>query len=169
MYHVFILARIGISILLIVANFLPWVHLDDAVNVSNGFDLAVYGFTGADNVLFMKQNVIMAIGTFIIPIVIIIVSAHVAIKSVIDIIQSNERTLISSVVDFSKIAIPAILFMYLVNPFIDDNAGSIYMFAIPQIGLLTVICASFFLPAIAVIEDYLFNDIAEPNSDDSDT
>ena len=97
------LVRIIIAGVLVLANFLPWMQLDDAVNTSNGLDLAVYGFTGADRSLFFKQNAIMAIGLFILPVIIMIITTLVSINLIVDAIKGNKSSFISNITDFTKI------------------------------------------------------------------
>ena len=162
------LVRISVALCLPVAGFLPWLQLDDTTTANNGLDLAVYGFTGPDKLLFLRQNIIMALGMFVIPVFILIMTTYISGRTIVDVLISKERTALYNISKFVKIAIPAVLLLYFARPFIDDDSYSIYMFAMPHFGLLLVICAAFFLSAIEVISDNMLNKEIDYENDDED-
>ena len=155
------LVRIAAAFCLPVAGFLPWLQLDDTTIANNGLDLAVYGFTGPDKLLFLRQNIIMALGMFVVPVFILIMTTHISGITIVDVLRSKERTALYNVSKFAKISIPVVLLLYFARPFIDDDSYSIYMFAMPHFGLLLVICAAFFLLAIEVFSDHILHKISE--------
>ncbi len=166
MFYALILVRIIIAAVLVMANFLPWMQLDDAINTSNGLDLAIYGFTGADRSLFFKQNAIMAIGLFILPLIIMIMTTWVSINLIVNVIKGSKSSFISNIIDFTKIIIPIIFLIYFISPFVDDTSYKIYMYAVPHIGLLLLVCSAFFLVASDIIYEYIIEKSSDTDKEE---
>ncbi len=156
MFYALKLSRFLVVLVFILSNFLPWIKLDDAINSINGIDLAVYMLHGSDKVLFLKQNLIMALGLFLLPIVIIVTTTSISISLIISIFKYEENRTTSNIIYLGRIMIPIIFLLYLAKPFIDENNATIYAFGLPNIGLVLILVSAIWLVLFEIYYNYKF-------------
>lgn len=163
MVYILKLFRFSVALVFILSNFLPWIKLDDTTDSINGIDLAVYLFHGADKLLFLNQNLFMAIGLFVLPVVIIITTTFIAAGLVISIFNTWENRSTTSIINLGKVLLPIVFLMFLVKPFVDESSIQIHAFVLPNIGLTLVLVFASMLAMFEIYCNYKVHQTASIN------